>query len=73
MGPQPTPASRRRPVLLLALSVLTIEYIIMAMTTSFWLLFTGPTLAGLAGATYATATAYVADLEDAFERYLTHT
>ena len=52
----------RRPVLLLALSVLTIEYIIMAMTTSFWLLFTGRTLAGLAGATYATATAYVADI-----------
>lgn len=52
----------RRPVLLLALSMLTIEYIIMAMTTSFWLLFTGRTLAGLAGATYATATAYVADI-----------
>jgi DHA1 family tetracycline resistance protein-like MFS transporter len=35
---------------------------------SFWLLLVGRTLAGLAGATYVTATAYVADISTAKEK-----
>ena len=58
----------RRPVLLLALTVLAIDYVIMALATNFWLLFFGRTLAGLAGATYVTATAYVADISSPKEK-----
>lgn len=58
----------RRPVLLLALTVLAIDYVIMALATNFWLLFLGRTLAGLAGATYVTATAYVADISNPQEK-----
>lgn len=58
----------RRPVLLLALTVLAIDYVIMALATNFWLLFFGRTLAGLAGATYVTATAYVADISSPQEK-----
>ena len=58
----------RRPVLLLALTVLAIDYVIMALATNFWLLFFGRLLAGLAGATYVTATAYVADISSPQEK-----
>jgi DHA1 family tetracycline resistance protein-like MFS transporter len=52
----------RKPVLLAALAFLALDYVIMALADSFWLLLLGRTLAGLAGATYITATAYVSDL-----------
>ncbi|MEL7211930.1 MAG: MFS transporter [Pseudomonadota bacterium] len=52
----------RRPVLIAALVMLAIDYVIMALADSFWMLLLGRTLAGLAGATYITATAYVADV-----------
>ena len=52
----------RRPVLIAALVMLAIDYAIMALADSFWLLLVGRTLAGLAGATYITATAYIADI-----------
>ena len=52
----------RKPVLLAALAFLALDYVIMALADSFWLLLVGRTLAGLAGATYITATAYVSDL-----------
>ena len=58
----------RRPVLLVAIMVLAIDYIIMALATNFWLLLIGRTLAGLAGATYVTATAYVADISSSQEK-----
>ncbi len=51
----------RKPVLLVALATLAIDYVIMALATSFWLLLVGRLLAGVAGATYITATAYLAD------------
>jgi MFS transporter, DHA1 family, tetracycline resistance protein len=52
----------RRPVLIAALVMLSLDYVIMALADSFWLLLVGRTLAGLAGATYITATAYIADI-----------
>ncbi len=52
----------RRPVLLLALAVLAVDYVVMALATSFQWLLAGRILAGMAGATYVTATAYVADI-----------
>lgn len=58
----------RRPVLIAALAMLALDYVIMAMATSFWLLLLGRTLAGLAGATYITATAYVSDVSSSKEK-----
>jgi DHA1 family tetracycline resistance protein-like MFS transporter len=52
----------RKPVLLVALALLALDYVVMAVAGTFWLLLLGRTLAGLAGATYITATAYVADI-----------
>lgn len=58
----------RRPVLIIALVMLAVDYIIMALANSFWLLLLGRTLAGLAGATYITATAYISDISTKKER-----
>jgi DHA1 family tetracycline resistance protein-like MFS transporter len=58
----------RRPVLLAALAMLALDYVIMAVAGTLWLLILGRTLAGLAGATYITATAYIADISAPGER-----
>lgn len=58
----------RKPVLLAALAMLAVDYVIMAMAGSFWLLLLGRTLAGVSGATYITATAYIADISKPQER-----
>ncbi|MDJ1009023.1 MAG: MFS transporter [Paracoccaceae bacterium] len=58
----------RKPVLIAALAFLTLDYVIMALADSYWLLLVGRTLAGLAGATYVTATAYIADITPKKER-----
>lgn len=52
----------RRPVLLVSLATLGVDYIVMALAPSLWLLFIGRIIAGIAGATYSTATAYIADV-----------
>ncbi|AEV39500.1 Tetracycline resistance protein, class A (TetA(A)) [Pseudovibrio sp. FO-BEG1] len=52
----------RRPVLLISLAVLTIDYLIMTFAGSLWVLFIGRLLAGVASATYATAYAAVSDI-----------
>lgn len=52
----------RRPVLIFALFVLAIDYVIMALATQYWVLLAGRIIAGIAGATYVTATAYIADI-----------
>lgn len=52
----------RKPVLITALATLAVDYVIMALATSFELLLIGRLLAGIAGATYITATAYLADI-----------
>ncbi len=52
----------RRPVLIIALVALVVDYVIMALATTYWMLLIGRVLAGIAGATYITATAYLADI-----------
>ncbi|MGP6087244.1 MFS transporter [Antarctobacter jejuensis] len=52
----------RKKVLLVTLAALSVDYIIMALAGTFWLLLIGRLLAGIAGATYITATAYLADI-----------
>lgn len=58
----------RRPVLLLSLAVLGIDYIIMGFASSLLWLFIGRMLAGAAAATFSTANAYIADITSEEER-----
>ena len=52
----------RRPVLLVSLFTLAVDYLIMGFAPTLWLLFVGRVLAGIAGATYSTANAFIADV-----------
>ena len=52
----------RRPVLLVSLATLAVDYVVMAMTPALWVLFVGRVIAGVAGATHATASAFIADV-----------
>ena len=52
----------RKPVLLAALALLAVDYVVMTLAGSLWLLILGRTIAGVAGSTYITATAYIADI-----------
>jgi DHA1 family tetracycline resistance protein-like MFS transporter len=52
----------RRPVLLFALLGFAIDYAIQGFATSIGWLFLGRLLAGITGATFSTATAYIADI-----------
>lgn len=52
----------RRPVLLVSLAVLGCDYILMAVTDHYWVLFIGRIIAGITGATYATVNAFIADV-----------
>ncbi|MGR3721995.1 TCR/Tet family MFS transporter [Abyssibius alkaniclasticus] len=58
----------RRGVLLLALAALTLDYLLMALAQTFWLLLIGRIVAGIAGATYSTVTAYLADISAPAEK-----
>ena len=58
----------RKPVLLMALFVLAVDYVFMALASEFWVLLIGRILAGIAGATYTTATAYIADISSPEKR-----
>lgn len=52
----------RRPVMLVALAVMALDYVIMAVAHTVWLLLIGRIVAGIAASTYATASAYIADI-----------
>lgn len=52
----------RKPVLLAALAGFTIDYAIMGFAPFFWMLLIGRLLAGIFGASYSTANAYIADI-----------
>ncbi|MFT6460722.1 MAG: DHA1 family tetracycline resistance protein-like MFS transporter [Maricaulis maris] len=52
----------RRPVLLAALGGFAIDYLIMGFAPVFWLLIVGRILAGIFGASYSTANAFIADI-----------
>ena len=52
----------RRPVLLLSLLGFAIDYIFLALSPAFYLLFIGRIIAGITGASFTTASAYIADI-----------
>ena len=52
----------RRPILLISLVGLTVDYLIMGFAPAVIYLFIGHTIAGISGAAVATATAYIADI-----------
>lgn len=52
----------RRPVLLVSLVVMSLDYLVMAVAGSIWLLLVGRVVGGITAATHATANAYMADI-----------
>lgn len=52
----------RRPVLLIALLVMALDYLVMGYAASIWLLFAGRFVGGITAATHSTAGAYMADI-----------
>ena len=58
----------RKPVLMIALSVMIAYYLIMAVAQSLWLLIIGRIIGGVTAATHATASAYIADISKPEEK-----
>ena len=58
----------RKPVLLLSLFVVAVDYVIMGFTGSIWVLLIGRVIAGIASATQSTATAFIADISKPEEK-----
>lgn len=58
----------RRPVLLISLFVMTLDYLLMAVAGSLWLLLVGRIIGGITAATHATAGAYIADISKPTEK-----
>ncbi|MEN3976746.1 Tet(A)/Tet(B)/Tet(C) family tetracycline efflux MFS transporter [Emcibacter sp. SYSU 3D8] len=58
----------RRPILLVALAGAAVDYLIMAMTDHLAILYVGRAIAGIAGASFVVATAYIADISLPAER-----
>jgi DHA1 family tetracycline resistance protein-like MFS transporter len=58
----------RRPILLFSLLGFGIDYLFMAFAPTIWWLFVGRTIAGIAGASTTTATAYIADISTGHNR-----
>ena len=58
----------RRPVLLVSLAVMALDYVVMALAHTVWLLLAARIVAGVAAATHATANAYVADISTPDQR-----
>lgn len=58
----------RRPILLVSLGVLTLDYLVMALAGSIWLLLLGRVVGGITSATQATATACMADQSEPHEK-----
>ncbi len=52
----------RRPVLLVSLVVMALDYVVMALAGSIWLLLAGRIVGGITAATHSTANAYIADI-----------
>lgn len=52
----------RRPVLLVSLFVMALDYLVMAIAGTMWLLLIGRIVGGITAATHATAGAYIADV-----------
>lgn len=58
----------RRPILLISLLGFCVDYTFMAFAPTIFWLFIGRTIAGITGATMATATAYIADISTGDKR-----
>ncbi|WP_245601463.1 MFS transporter [Sedimentitalea nanhaiensis] len=58
----------RRPVLLISLAVMTLDYLVMAVAGSIWLLLAGRLVGGITAATHGTASAYMADISAARDK-----
>jgi len=58
----------RRPVFLVSLAVMAVDYVVMALAQTVWLLLAVRLVAGMAAATHSTAYAYVADISDPDDR-----
>jgi MFS transporter, DHA1 family, tetracycline resistance protein len=58
----------RRPILIASLAALSIDYLIMGFAPTLFWLFVGRLIAGIAGATFGTANAVVADIIPPAER-----
>ena len=52
----------RRPILLISLIAMGFDYILLTLAGTIWWLFAGRVIAGIAGATFSTASAYIADI-----------
>ncbi|MCL4133360.1 UNVERIFIED_CONTAM: hypothetical protein GTU68_066073 [Idotea baltica] len=58
----------RRPVLLISLLVMTVDYLVMAVAGSIWLLFLTRVVGGITAATQSTAAAFIADISKPEEK-----
>jgi MFS transporter, DHA1 family, tetracycline resistance protein len=58
----------RRPVLLVSMAVMAMDYVVMALAGSIWLLLAGRLVAGVAAATHSTALAFMADVTEPGKR-----
>lgn len=58
----------RRPVLLVSMFAMAVDYLIMALSWHLVILFIGRTLSGVAGATFSAASAYIADVSSKEDR-----
>ncbi len=54
----------RRPVLLISIAMLCVNFMISALATTIWMLFIGRLLTGVSSATHSTANAYIADVTE---------
>ena len=58
----------RRPVLLISLFFMGIDYIVMGLAHTIWLLFVGRVIGGLTASTQPTVAAYIADISEPDEK-----
>ena len=58
----------RRPILLASLAIMALDYLVMAVAGTLWLLFAGRLVAGISAATHSTATAFMADISPPDQR-----
>ena len=58
----------RRPILLLTLFAFGLDFILQGLATSIWWLFIGRLIAGITGASFSTASAYIADISEPEKR-----
>ncbi len=54
----------RRPVILISVATLALDFLVMGLATSIWMLFAARMLSGISGATLSSANAYIADVTD---------